>query len=110
MIKAIAVSQTLPHSLEVRKLMNEASQEEKETTQPPWLRKLACRQEFHGLCKMLSKSLKPVFHQVTPNGAVPGLCKAKTPRANLPERRDLQPRAVVLLPADERLHRAKYSG
>lgn len=53
-----------------------------------------CRQELplswlHSLCKMLSKSLKPVFPQVTPNRAVPTLYKAKPPRANLPECRDL---------------------
>lgn len=75
-----------------------------------FLRKMACRQEFHRLCKMLSKSLKPVFCQVSPNGAVLDLCKAKTSRANLPEFQDLQPRSVVLLLADERLHRARYSG
>lgn len=34
--KPIAVSQTLPHSVEVRRLVNAAMQEEKETTQPPF--------------------------------------------------------------------------
>lgn len=37
------------------------------------------------VCKMLSKSLKPVFLQVTPIRTVSTLCKAKTTRANLQE-------------------------
>ena len=116
MITATAVSQTPPHSVEVRKI---SEQDRKKKRQPPCLRKLdvppAGRNYlFLGstvFVKMLSKSLKPVFLQMTPNGAVPTLCKAKTSRANLQECRDLQLRSIILvLPADELLHHARYSG